>query len=484
MIKNYFIPAFFAAGIFALTACNSENEENEQNAQLSITTDIATRSIITGTSFSTGDEIGVYAINASGTAYSPTSMNMRAKLGTSWGFPNGSIYLKTSPATIYAYYPYAPTNSVLSVPLDISYDSTNGQTDYLYGTGTATVNATSPSAHIDFNHALARLTFNVKVDNESVGTNVLTDVRLMNTTGDTAVAVKGTMNITTGAIKRTVNTYDYIEQSMNKTLDAAKASEVDFLIMPVTVNNDMNVVMEIDGKMYAVKLPTTTLKAGSQYNYPVTISVNNQRITIGDCSITQWNSNDATSVSVTTDNYTISVPDTVDLGLSVKWATFNIGATKPEESGSMYNYGALTEDNNSYYNSNSNISGDVRYDVVRAKLGENWRMPTGSEIGELTNTSNCTWEWTSVNGVNGYKVTSKKTGFEGRSIFLPAAGHITSSVLQDQNIKGSYWYGSSANYFYNTGYEFTYLSFSSSSYTTNYLIPENRLPIRPVFSKQ
>ena len=169
MKKKYSILVFIAIGLLAFSACSSENEEKGKNTQLSVTTDIATRSVITGTAFSGGDEIGVYALNSGGSAYSAASMNMRAIYQKPWLFPNGSIYLNTDPATIYAYYPYASTNSTLSVPIDITNNATTGQTDYLYGA--ATVNSESPTAHIKFNHALARLTLNIKLSNISTLTN-------------------------------------------------------------------------------------------------------------------------------------------------------------------------------------------------------------------------------------------------------------------------------------------------------------------------
>jgi len=64
---------------------------------------------------------------------------------------------------------------------------------------------------------------------------------------------------------------------------------------------------------------------------------------------------------------------------------------------------------------------DLEDDVAHVKWGGDWRMPTQEEFSELYN--NCTWTWTTQNGVNGYKVTSRKTGYTDRSIFLPVAGY-------------------------------------------------------------
>ncbi len=89
--------------------------------------------------------------------------------------------------------------------------------------------------------------------------------------------------------------------------------------------------------------------------------------------------------------------DYVDLGLSVKWATRNVGAAGPEEIGEFYSW---SED-----------------DIAHARLGGSWRMPTTKEINELI--ENCTWTWVSVSGEIGFLITSNKPGYTDRSIFLP-----------------------------------------------------------------
>jgi hypothetical protein len=130
--------------------------------------------------------------------------------------------------------------------------------------------------------------------------------------------------------------------------------------------------------------------------------------------------------------------DAVDLGLSVKWASCNVGASNPEEYGGYYGWadptGTKTSKNLDDYpsaNPPSNISG-TEYDMARAKWGGNWRLPTETELRELVNS--CTWTWTTQNGVNGMKVT----GTNGNSIFLPAAGHRSGTDMIDVGMAG-YW---------------------------------------------
>ena len=139
---------------------------------------------------------------------------------------------------------------------------------------------------------------------------------------------------------------------------------------------------------------------------------------------------------------TIAGHDYVDLGLpsGTKWATCNIGAITPEGYGNYYAWGETTT-KTSYDESNSvtygqqisDFSGNAIYDAARANWGGSWRMPTEAEMMELEN--NCTWTWTTQNGINGYKVT----GRNGNSIFFPAAGFCRRSSRVYVGECGDYW---------------------------------------------
>ncbi|MBR2318598.1 MAG: hypothetical protein IKA52_02860 [Bacteroidaceae bacterium] len=146
------------------------------------------------------------------------------------------------------------------------------------------------------------------------------------------------------------------------------------------------------------------------------------------------------------DSITFSQPESahnaVDLGLTsgVKWASCNVGASSPEEYGGYYAWGErmVKEDYTSatalYYQ--KNIGDDISatsYDVARAEWGGSWRLPTKSEQEELL--TECSWEWTSLNGVNGYRVT----GVNGNSIFLPAAGYRYGTYIYYAGVNGYYW---------------------------------------------
>ena len=155
----------------------------------------------------------------------------------------------------------------------------------------------------------------------------------------------------------------------------------------------------------------------------------------------------------------------VDLGLpsGIKWATCNVGASRPEEYGDYFAWGetttkeTYTEANCATYNVSMNdISGNAQYDAATANWGGSWRMPTKNELNELIN--NCTWTWTTQNGVNGYNVE----GPNGNSIFLPAAGDRLGPSLYCAGIYGIYW--SSTPYENDGGYGAYYFGFENDSH--------------------
>lgn len=153
----------------------------------------------------------------------------------------------------------------------------------------------------------------------------------------------------------------------------------------------------------------------------------------------------------------------VDLGLpsGTLWATCNVGATKPEEYGDYfawgetkgYNSGKRSFDSSAYKWCNGSDNGMTKYctstkygivdnkttldltdDVAHVNWGGSWRMPTIADFTELY--YDCIWTWTTLGGINGYKVTSKTNG---NYIFLPAAGYRGISSFGEVGSNGNYW---------------------------------------------
>ena len=180
----------------------------------------------------------------------------------------------------------------------------------------------------------------------------------------------------------------------------------------------------------------------------------------------------------------------VDLGLpsGLKWATCNVGAEKPEEYGdyfawgevepkndysrSIYKYGTNDDQLAKYCNKSSYGKDgftdnktvlDPEDDAASVNWGGNWRMPTDEEFTELR--EQCTWTWTTQNGVNGYKVVGKNGNF----IFLPAAGYVYYSSLGVAGSYGLYWSSSlnTSNPYYAYSVRF-YSSYVSRNYGNRY----------------
>lgn len=144
--------------------------------------------------------------------------------------------------------------------------------------------------------------------------------------------------------------------------------------------------------------------------------------------------------------------DYVDLGLSVKWATCNIGAKNPEDGGFYFAWGETTPnisyvwDSYSFYDKpnhsftkyydNQLAQLELKDDAASSNMGGEWRMPTKEEFKELED--RCKWTKAVVNGVNGYKVTSNN----GNSIFLPSTGFKGKEPFQLLSPNGGYYWTS------------------------------------------
>ncbi len=172
-------------------------------------------------------------------------------------------------------------------------------------------------------------------------------------------------------------------------------------------------------------------------------------------------------------------PEAVDLGLTVKWASWNLGASSSSEGGDYFAWGEVLgsgdgKNNFDFYSykwykgqktGTSGLEPDVipKYnydstygpvdnldvlepedDAASTKLGGSWRMPTQAEFAELR--SKCNWVWTTENGVAGMRITSKVSGHTDKSIFLPGAGFIVNTTYASVGIHGAYWSSSIDHY--------------------------------------
>lgn len=214
-------------------------------------------------------------------------------------------------------------------------------------------------------------------------------------------------------------------------LRASLGHECGFFYSTQNIHSGSPKVKSNIGKSISTKL--SNLKSGTKYYYAAYVKVGDEYI-IGDVY-----------------NFTTLEDEYVDLGLSVKWCIKNIGANTETDYGNLYAWGetspkyAYNWDTyfDSPYDANghmagcklktTNLEGEAQYDVVAANE-EGARMPTKEEMVELIN--KCQWEWTTVNGVNGYRVSST---VNSNSIFIPAAGMQDGSEFANGGTYGGYW---------------------------------------------
>ena len=193
------------------------------------------------------------------------------------------------------------------------------------------------------------------------------------------------------------------------------------------------------------------------------------------------------------------IPEAVDLGLSVKWAPFNLGASAPEGYGDYfawgetapreeYDFGTYSLCDESYnslqkYNNNSDygIVDDKTVlepedDAAHVNWGSSWRMPTDAEFTELI--QNCTCTLTTLNGIHGIRMTSNVEGYTDKSIFLPASGSRVGTRLLMIDARGTYW---SSSLYTELSYKANTFDFYSSPQPgSNPLDRYTGLPVRPV----
>ncbi|MBO7437543.1 MAG: Ig-like domain-containing protein [Bacteroidaceae bacterium] len=271
----------------------------------------------------------------------------------------------------------------------------------------------------------------------------------------------------TGLTIRPVYTFDVTDIAgimLDKSVVAlALGSEVIVNASPVSV----------DGRAIAVNEPLNlTWSSGD----PEVATVTNGKIKAvgaGKCVVTVAYGGETYEVSVTVEDPSQVAPESVDIGLSVKWATFNLGAFQPEMTGDFYSWGEAepyyeagnalstspvwkegkdagytwssyfdTDDKGKTFNKYSAESGrkvlDLADDAANLAWGGKWRIPTSAEFQELID--NCSWSYEELNGVKGYRITSKEEGYENNSIFMPIAGYRSGKALyDDEDNEGYYW---------------------------------------------
>ena len=243
------------------------------------------------------------------------------------------------------------------------------------------------------------------------------------------------------------------EQTSSKTEDTSFASPEPSPCLFYVKTSPSGAEIMVDGQSYGkspiegVKIPVGNhdirITLSGYESISEKINFSNHPIVLNEILKAKKSAEKVTSI-YTYKSGSINGHDYVDLGLSVKWATCNVGASRPEDYGNYYAWGEIKTKavhnsktytlNHDIFKKGDDFSGNPKYDVARAKWGNSWRMHTKNEANELLN--KCTWKYIKSSTLAGYEVK----GPNGNVIFLPIAGmKWRNEKVELRNEFSSYW---------------------------------------------
>lgn len=424
-MKRYLLPL---AAIALLVSCTTEvlNQDSEIVSHVTITAtdfefDTDTRTNLDpssgGLSFTwaESDVVGIFP-NAGDQVKFPMTAGAGTKSanfdGGGWALRNNYSYA--------AYYPFSKANYDNSyTALPITYlgqsqsanNSTAGLGAYDYMVATASM-PESGSVAFNFQHIGSVLYIQLTTPDAATFTKLTLSAE------EAIFLTEATLNISDATLTP-VTSKKYLTLDMeNIDIEAGGTLYAWMLIAPVNASSMTlkAVVTASNNSTYSANIVGKTFETGKAYKLTGTLA----------------------KVGPYLDNLVLNGHDYVDLDLpsGTLWATMNVGATSPEKWGTHFAWGEITtkiewswgtykycDDSEGYsitkYNSEDNKTTlDLSDDAASTEWEGSWRMPTYDDWQELI--VNCTWTWTTENGVNGQKVTSNSNG---NYIFLPAASH-------------------------------------------------------------
>lgn len=492
--KYLFLPA-----IALLTACSQDDDAtHSQQAYLGVEASVkTTRAAEVKTEFVQDDVIYLYVANGDNELkeydHTPAVFD-----GAHWAIGKGGIPLQQNTSyNVWALYGARAGETVSATP---GYRALP-QREIMYATGTA-VNTQSPTTHLEFHYALPRLTFRIsRAQLETTEEMVLSELRLSNMPDQQyPVECYGIID-KYGHIGKpdASHSYKYLWLYPNDTLVAGKTVEIDVLAMPydsIPLTAVLN--LSINNKYREGKIKNVQWLPGMHYIYNVNLS-DGSDLAITQTAIIPRTEENAGGMKLNGDfgsnssNFTVGgiIGTPVDLGLSVKWADHNLGATYPQDLGKQVMWGDVTGNAQSdeflyeipldKSGKTSSISGS-EYDIATVQWGKGWRLPSEQEAKELID--NCSFTNTNQGGVYGCLITSKVSGYTNNRIFVPYQGKIqTSSGVTTDHIM--FWMGEArywSNYDIYYGQAFTFLG--NYDNRTNYINQVIRTCyVRPVYSE-
>ena len=415
-----------SAAIAAITACQ-RNELPEPASEIQVL--YATMEEVTDTRtymdtdnnirWSEGDQITGFMRSTLGVQYQVNPASVGETSASFDEVSSGGLNAGTELDHIIAWYPYSSSVKVAKsnddYTLNVALPAEQTYSKDSFGNGSFPMVAVSQTNNITFRNVCGAMKLQLK------GTQNVASVKVEGNNGE-KLSGEATVTAYTDGSKPGISMASGASTSVTLTcpegilLDENTATEFIISLPPTVFTKGFTVtVTDNDGKTYKVNTDkeNAVIRSSLLVMPEVTLENSGQEETVE-----RW----------------------VDLGLSVLWAAYNVGASSPEEYGGYYAWGETEEkDRYSWDNYNfdfigSEISG-TSYDVAYVKWGDGARMPTLEEVKELVN--NCTFEYGTYYGVKGSYVT----GPNGNSIFLPFAGYRGLDVLNNEGYNGNFWSG-------------------------------------------
>ncbi len=451
-----------AAVILSLAGCSNEGRMGADVDAGHITVDASigpmTKVAYNGnsTAFSAGDQIAVYGWTGSADAV-PAKLvvnGVRNTLGTDGTWTPATQMLWKNGTDAHYFVGVYPARDITDFTADTyTLDPSTASytaSDLLMAAKLDGVKASAGTVMLKFDHAMAKLNVNLKFSNEFATTPTVSSVKVK-------ARKTATINYLTKSVTAT-GIMSPVEIPVAAT--AATGYVYSYSGLQVPQDGVTTIIVAIAGNEYVYTSPTPIpLQSGKYTTLGLIVGRDRDNIELVSVNVSNW-PNPTNLPGGEAGLFHHNGHEYVDLGLSVKWATCNIGAAKMDDCGDYYAWGETWTKNSYIWNTYTYIDDYYIYnddygqaiikyngrdywttlveedDAAHVKWGGSWRTPSKAEWEELV--TSCSWVWkTAADGYahTGYLVTSQN----GNSIFLPAAGHIVYSEFSNKGGSCDYW---------------------------------------------
>ena len=493
-----FFPLLTVSALLLLSGCNKAFDPVDAGsitveAGIGAMTKVTTDGVVS--SFEEGDKIAVYAWTGSAAAV-PSERAVDGVVNTlgsdgKWA-PASKMYWKPGSDAHY-FLGVSPVRTISDFTADaFTLTADDAVNDLLFAKRLEGLTPGTTPVALTFEHAMARLTVNLKVRNEIGASPVVT------------VAVTAKSGATVNYLAQAVTaTGDAAARSLTAAASAPTGYTHSFSGIQVPQEGVRTITITVAGQNYVFEAGED-IPLASGHHTTLGLILGKDKLELSGVSVSDWGDGDALAAG-TAAATKINGHAFVDMGNGLLWATCNVGAENPSDVGDLFSWGEIVPkaeyswgtykwmeagqaswmritkytfadgmNSGTWWYEGDTFKGDHRDgvehkdyasydyadDAARQNWGGPWRTPTDTEWAWLCNDSNCKWEWkTTADGYacDGMLVTSRIAGFEMSSLFLPAAGYRgdTNNII---NASTCYYWSSSLNEYHSYYAKCTFLN--------------------------